>query len=250
MKEIVEQKEGVICHPIIWAARFRHEAIVREFLQMDPGLVREKSDYGENLLHLASDFELVREIIELDPTLLHEKSQYGEYPIHNFIFLDWGNNSYLQWILEQDLDQLYLKNASDLLPIHYFLSKKENLQMLEWMLREDPQLIRAKGEIERTTLHLACSYGCHSTIRFIIAFDDSLIFERDKEGLLPIHYLYYHEEMTDLLLWFFEKYPQLICEKGYDNSYPVHNAARDGNDKLLEYLLERTPDELLGSYRG
>jgi len=107
--------------------------------------------------------------------------------------------------------------------------------------------LRAKNKSGFTPLHIALQYNHFELARFLIEQDFELAFERDEEGMRPIIYATFMEDAMDFFIWLFEKMSDFIVEKTYQKCYPIHLAAWQGNIKLVEYLLEKTLQELLES---
>lgn len=244
-------------HPICYAAR-SYPKIVRKFLEFDSSLAEEKNQYGQNLLHLIDNPFLWKEIYEGHPQLLMEKDKNGEYPIHSCFYKNFSSE-FIQWILEQEMSQLYLRESyRKQLPIHLATQQSDNssssplspfqtTSLAEWMVSHDPKLLREKDEVGNTPLAIAIQCGNISLAKTWIEKNSELLFDENKEGLLPHHHSYLNEQGTEFIISLFSKFPELTSTKGYGGFFAIHSAAESGNLELVEWLLANAPKEALAS---
>jgi len=247
-KKMNEQQEKIVPHPIVLAAGRGSHEIVRRFIDLDKSLANMKDQRGCNLLHLISDKELFKEILELDPTLLKGQSVYQSFPIHECFYRDFSE-SFVQWVIEQDMSQLSLQDGAGNLPIYYAIQAGQNRYscLVEWILSQDNSLLRAKNSYGETLLHTAFNNGKLRLASSFIEKEPDLLFERSENGNLPHHcFSYRHDnESIHFQLWLFEKFPELMLEKNGEGLLPIHEAAQEGILRLVDYLLANLPSEAL-----
>ena len=140
---------------------------------------------------------------------------------------------------------LRLRNNHGNLPIHhlccnYDLDDTNSLDILRFMLHNDPNLPREGSDDGYLAIHFAVIYKSSAFCKELIdAYPESLRIEGD--GWLPIHDACAHgnrDDTADIFQYMLELDPELINEEKSDGYLPIHVAALKGRTKSIEILLK------------
>ena len=137
-------------------------------------------------------------------------------------------------------DKLRAKNSRDMTSLHLACQEGHHkvVKKLEHHLM--PQDIRQEDREKNTALHLACEGGEKETVQLLLdkgASIDGLINVRNVRDEAPIHFAarYGYEAIVDLLL---EQEVEIDVRDNHGCT-PLHHAARNDQEKMIQFLCER-----------
>ncbi|WP_420421237.1 hypothetical protein [Simkania sp.] len=240
---MLHEKNSQGACPAMQAAFNRHFHLLEKLIDRDETLMQTRDNDNSTLLHgLQECPKLYKKIVEYDPSLLHEKSEYsGDYPIHSLGYYD-KQYELLKWVVEKDPAVLQQRNKGGRLLIHQFVQNQgdyEGFNLFLWLIEQDPTQLEAKDDEDFGLIHHAFCASNFQVIKWLLEKDPSCIFEKTKEGMLPIHFLSWYGDNQGFIRWFFEKYPEQLLEKSPSGDLPIHLACQCGYEELAMWILEQ-----------
>ena len=146
-------------------------------------------------------------------------------------------------------EALRLRDIIEYLPIHCLCYNKglddtTSLDILRFMLRNNPTLPREVGYDGNLPLHYAVAYKSTTFCKELIdAYPESLRVE-SGDGSLPILVACSgnRDDTADVIQYMLEMDPELINAEDSIGYLPIHLAAMSGSAKSIEILLKFDPD--------
>lgn len=217
-------------------------------LERDPSHKGARDSGGTNLLHLVRNEELFKEIALYDTKLLGERDSKNQTVIEQCLSRNFSDEL-MQWIFETDPSLLSLPDNEGNLPIHTLFEGTRGEEVprytfIEWIVAKDPTLLEAPSRYgEKKSVHHAASRERYDLLKWAFKRYPKVFLMRDGHGCLPIHYCEWKTEQTDLFVSIFEVFSELLEEQDPYGMTPLHFACRAGNQKLVEWILERCDEK-------
>lgn len=108
---------------------------------------------------------------------------------------------------------------------------------IENLLKNHPEQINSKNDLEQTPLHLAAFKSPEIVKLLLDKCANTRI--KDKFGLLPIDYAFNNTESFKLIL---DKDPDIVRIKDDNNSTILHKIAEKNNPQMLKLVLDKNPN--------
>jgi ankyrin repeat protein len=121
-------------------------------------------------------------------------------------------------------------------------STTECLEIVKFLVQQDPASLKEKDNFGRVSLHWAAGYD-PNIVRFLLRSWPESIRERDTDGNLPVHTVADPgrvESYNDLL----EAWPASIHERSSGGRLPLHDAARSGKLEVIRYFVGKWPESV------
>lgn len=112
-----------------------------------------------------------------------------------------------------------------------------NIDKVKELLTQDPSLINALDNFQRTPLHWACR-GVHFELVNYLVEQDADVNAADVNGITPLHSVASrgHREAARVLI---DKGAHIDQQSTIDRSTPLHYAAQGGHGEVVSLLLEK-----------
>jgi ankyrin repeat protein len=144
-----------VCRPSI-----QGEGLMDWMVEQDFHLAERKDRSGNTLLHLlceTSHLALIDKLIKKKTSVLYQRNQLGDFPIHRAV--EKSNREAVKLMVCHDRSLLTARGGLDELPIHYV----KDFPLFMWMIENDPTLPEKPDGMGRTFLHhLAMAEECPS----------------------------------------------------------------------------------------
>ncbi|KAK3588331.1 hypothetical protein CHS0354_020954 [Potamilus streckersoni] len=190
----------------------------------------------ETLLYracIAGQLEMTQYLVEKYPDMIYQVDNDKVSPTHCASHS--GNVSVLQYLIDKGLDPRSRTATQETL-LHKACFAGQ-LEMTQCLVEQYPDMIYQVDNYKHTPAHDAALSGNVYVLQYLIdkglnprcrtATQETLLHKAVKSGQL---------EMTQYLV---EKYPEMICQFDNHNHTPAHFAFRNGNDSVLQYLINK-----------
>ncbi|KAL3017398.1 hypothetical protein AAZX31_06G275300 [Glycine max] len=212
----------------------------------DKKITRETNECGNTPLHEAvysGDVDVVKDIFDQDKAVAYCLNKSKRSPLCLAVVN--GNEQILELLLQIPLpaDQP-LSQCRRSSPLHTAIHHKKKV-VIQAIIEIRPELVYLRDEDGNTPLHYAADIGYVDGFRILLKKSllnklDQTALERNKKGRLPLH-LACKRGCVEMVKEFFEPgsgWPinpyVLLNQKGQNI---LHIAAKNGRDKVVEYLL-------------
>ena len=235
--------------------------ILAYLIEAEPTSVRLRDRSNQTLLHIACDNASVdKAIFQLIhsswPEALHLRDGYGDLSIHHLCLNkkldDTRSLDILQFMLEIDPNLLRGVDDNDYLPLHYAVMNKATTFCKE-LIDAYPESLRIESG-DWLPIHIACRYGerddTADTIQHMLKLNPELINAESRGGYLPIHCAaeYGRTESTELLLKFDPNAASNVINDG-SRLLPLHFASYNSNFSSIQVLYDAFPEAILARNR-
>ena len=145
-------------------------------------------------------------------------------------------------------EAIRLGDACADLPIHELCCNEQlddtaSLDILRFMLKVDPTLVRETNADGYLPIHQATSHHSFAFCKFLIDGYPESVKVTGPEARLPIHEACYRsrDDTADTIQYLLELYPESLHARNEHGWLPIHDAACGGNVKTVELLLMHDP---------
>ncbi|XP_061178979.1 serine/threonine-protein phosphatase 6 regulatory ankyrin repeat subunit A-like isoform X2 [Saccostrea echinata] len=97
-------------------------------------------------------------------------------------------NDFCRHVIENEKQINLEKVDSSGWNISHYAAMSDNVEVLKLLKNKHEHLIKAKTHWNKTTLHIACEYGCRSIVTYLIGHFQSLLKSKDDHGWNAAHY--------------------------------------------------------------
>ena len=169
---------------------------------------------------IGGELETVKWMVERDATLLTAQVSHGESCLH---LAAWeGELEIAKWLVAKDRSLLYLQNSHRIPPIHS--SAEWSFRVFEYLISEDPTQLEITGDFyEDFPIHWACYGGNLQVVQWILQQDPQMMWKKTSQGELPIHYAIIPEE-TAVLEYLIKLNPSLLQAQDNEGNTPLKKA--------------------------
>jgi ankyrin repeat protein len=128
-------------------------------------------------------------------------------------------------------------------------TKCRNVELVEYLLNNFPDLVKVKSKAGKTPLHVAASVGSVRLCKFFVRHWPEAVREPRSDGTLPVHEAA-SAGKKDALQYLVRQWPESAREKTADGWLPLHSAmqARPGTNpemtdamEMVNFLLREHP---------
>ncbi len=164
------------------AALYGQTEVIQTLLNFDRSLAKEKDNYGWTALYWAAFHgytEVIQTLLNVDRSLAKEKDNDGETALH--VAARHGQTKAIQTLLDFDRSLAKEKDNRGLTALH-IAARNGQTGAIQTLLRFDRSLAKEKANDGWTALHLAAFHGHIEAIQTLLNYDRSLAKEKDKYG--------------------------------------------------------------------
>ncbi|KAJ6975810.1 hypothetical protein NC653_031594 [Populus alba x Populus x berolinensis] len=218
---------------------------IKSLAESNPSLMRKTNTKGNTPLHdavIADNKEVTKLLVSRDPEVAYYNNNNGKSPLYlavekgkkNGILDDLLNLGDSFPIKSEDGDALPEGKS----PVHAAIGQR-NIDNLEKIEKEKPELLRLTEEGLGNSLHYASSIGFLEGVRFLLKKFHDGAYETNLEGDYPIH-VACKSHSVDVVKEFLDTFPypkEFLNEKGQNI---LHVAAKYGNNgSVVRYILKQ-----------
>lgn len=199
------------------------------------------------LIHIAADkglTEVIKVITDKDPELLNVVNSFNQPPV--LYAIKNNHEDTLKYFLDEDCDLSleFLWNGVRGMNLLHVASVVGNLEMVELILKKNPELINKKNEWNQTPIVCASIFEHQKIVQFLLDnnADCSVKFMwnwANDNNLLHVLCFYGNIELIDTIL---RKYPNLLNDKNENNRTPISFAIQKRHTELSKYLIHMNCD--------
>lgn len=208
--------------------------------------LRKTNVNGNTALHVAVmslDYEILGFLVSADSELIYMRNKEGWSAL--YMAVKTGDLQTVKPLLEAlVIDDSTLKKLEGNSPVHAAIMEK-NLDMLEEIVNQKPELVKVRDGKGGTPLHFAAMIGYLPGVQFLLRnCNDTSALQKNLQGSLPIHLASqsgHIKVIQDLL----QKWPdpkELINREGQNI---LHVAAKCGRNKVVKFILKTSSLESL-----
>ena len=240
--EILELEDDDGKTPLLWAAQYGHEAVVRLLIERDGVDINAKDRDGRTPLSWAvrkGYRAVVRLLIERVGVDINVKDNMdGQTP------LSWaarhGYEATVRLLIEKDGVDIDAKDKYRRTPLSLAVEYRHE-GIVRLLIEKDGVNIDAKDKYRRTPLSWAARCGHEAIVRLLIERVGVDIDAKDGDGQTPLSLAaeYGHEGVVRLLI---ERDGVDIDAKGEDGRTPLSWAAEYGHERVVRLLIEKDGD--------
>lgn len=161
------------------------------------------------------------------------QTQYGCHAL--FQAASFGQKKALELLLTRGVS-IQEKDACERTVLHHAVSPHGRVEVIEFLLDRDPQLITMTDNLGRTALHVASESGHVGAIELLLA-RGAQIARADVDGKTALHYAAYQNQAEALKL-LLDNGAQIDARDNQEKT-ALHDAANNDSVKSLAVLLER-----------
>lgn len=151
----------------------------------------------------------------------------------------------LNYLLEEELADPHNKCYNGYQSIHY-ACENNHYESIKILLLKCPDTINDQTNDLLTPIHLVCKNGSLEIIQFLILHGANYKL-KDKNGLNCLHIASKYSHFN-ILQWLIEKQNANINDIDYNNSTPIHYAAQEGNQHIINYLIDQNSKIISNNY--
>ncbi|CAF3843674.1 unnamed protein product [Rotaria sordida] len=241
ISSIRDEYQATLIH---YTSRYGHLNILKYFLEIKHiDISQLYTKHGATCVHdaaVCNQMELLKYIFDYYRKNFSEKFRWtirdeqGNTPLH--LAAHYNSLNVLHYLLEEELADPHYRTYNGFQPIHC-ASQYGHTQCVKLLLLKSPYTINQQTNQLLTPLHLACQAGSLETIQILISYGANLQL-KDQNGLNCLHIACQNNHL-DIVQWLIEKQTTNIDDVDYMNNTPIHYAATNGNEHIINYLLEK-----------
>ncbi|XP_062598489.1 putative ankyrin repeat protein RF_0381, partial [Saccostrea cucullata] len=240
--EYILKKNGDILHKTDlrgwnaahYAAQGGHIKLLE--LLLDKGVrFDQTTNEKESILHIASlnaKFEMCQFIITKFPQMRQECDKNGQNAIH--LAALGGNIKILQFLVDKGVE-IYQSNNKNSTVLHA-ACRNAHYDMSKYILCKYPEMLNLYNTDGWNAAHFAARGGEVKILQMLINEGEEIKLTYAERNILHIACQYAHFDMCNYILSKFPKMLECKCEDGW---IAIHFAAKGGNRKILQMLLEK-----------
>ncbi|KAF8034603.1 hypothetical protein BT93_C0800 [Corymbia citriodora subsp. variegata] len=235
------------------AASSGNDDVVELILHHFPNTVTQKNSSEDTPLHVAIQdrrLNTIEKIIHLgtDLEIIYQKNKNNKSPLYLAIEKcnrsEWKDCKGAGWEILQLLleafarDEAYAVKIQGKSPILAAI-QSWNTELLREIIDRLPKLLYVRDENWWTPLHFAASEGNDEAMEVLLEKCPDLALQTDKNGSYPIHIACQHEKILGEFHTprGMDTWPDLAEIKNKKVQNILHVAAKAGNDKAVQYIL-------------
>jgi hypothetical protein len=183
-------------------------------------------------------------MIEKYPAAL-TRYHIGYLPIH-YECIDMHRSD----IISKCIESLSMKDKERCLPLHRILVQDSStvIDLALLMMERYPAALKCQNEHGDLPIMIECKYKCRASIllKCIELYPEGLEVA-DSEGILPLHYLVWNEESSNIeaVMDTMEKYPAALEHRNNDDEHPLHLECRTQcRSPIISKYIELYPESL------
>jgi ankyrin repeat protein len=199
-------------------------------------------------------FDKIQAIVEQHPEAIKATNEDGECPLHIVCRKGGGGVDGAFEVLE------YLHHAWPLglrartttnhqIPLHsacFGSNSNVNLEMIQFLVQQWRDSIKAQDARKRLALHLACFRGASlEVIQYLVAVYPHALQEKDIGGSLPVHLACDNGAPLEVVKWLVEQWPESTKVANAYGSLALHRACFSGAPpEVTQYLVQQCPESV------
>jgi len=199
------------------------------------------------------DIDIVKMLVEACPQslMVADETQWPLYPAHAAAYDSNPDDLHkvVEYLLEFNPTSLCVMDGEGNTPLHMVCeSKSVNLSLVQLLFNSWPEAIRMPGEDDCFPVHLLFQNRtvdgptALSILQFMLDIDQTIVRERDGNGILPIHYAALNMKSNEVCKYLINAYPESIRVRTNNGSLPIHIACKYGSRvdtvDTIEYMLD------------
>ncbi|XP_010680898.2 protein ACCELERATED CELL DEATH 6 [Beta vulgaris subsp. vulgaris] len=199
-------------------------------------------------LHTASSHGSVievQEVVHRKEELLWCKDSQQNLPLHLAVMN--GNKEVACYLIRKYPQASYALNCLNMSPLYLaVVHHSKDLDLVDNMFRE---LVRDDHVVDhlsrgKSIVRAAIKDNSQEMLQTILKYQPELIKSRDEEGLTPLSYAAFNG-YVDTVYYFLKKFEKSINYPNEDKSYPIHKACLGGQVDILKMFHSKIPESLL-----
>ncbi|WP_257279575.1 ankyrin repeat domain-containing protein [Endozoicomonas sp. ISHI1] len=209
--------------------------LIRELLEIDPSLAKEKDNHGRTTLHKAANqcqTEAIQTLLNFDRSLAKEKDNRGQTALHKAAYN--GQTEAIQTLLDFDRSLAKEKDKDGETALH-FAVRHGQTEAIQTLLNFDRSLAKEKDRFGNTALHMAAFWGHTEAIQTLLNFDRSLAKETDNYGNTALHEAA-RNGRTEAIRILLKIEPSLAKEKNNNGNTALDLACHMGHEETAKVL--------------
>ncbi|RYH20132.1 hypothetical protein EON65_24475 [archaeon] len=224
---------------------------VQKLLQLNPQWVKvNKEDPNAisatelALIERAPNF-ILETILSIDVLQAVKPDTNGLFLIHHGCMQNAAIQT-LQLIRQYDTKALDRLDKDGNLPIHYAAKYHLSVESLDYLIKSQPDCVKAKTVSSLIPLQVALENQAPSTLvdRLLLAYPESIRVFTNRN--LPIHFACQHKPSVSVVQRLLQDYPDSINIPGDEELLPVHFAvSHKASYEVTRCLIQANPENLL-----
>ncbi len=225
--------------PLLWAAENGHNAVVQQLLEKGADLEAKDKEFDQTPLLCAVQIghdAVVQQLLEKGADLEAKDEEYGRTPL--LWAVENGHNAVVQQLLEKGADLESKDKQYDQTPLSW--AAETGHDAVVQLLLEKGADLEAKDEYSQTPLLLAAQCGHDAVVQLLLEKGADLE-AKDKQGHTPLLWAAEkgHDAVVQQLL---EKGADLEAEDERYGRTPLLWAVEKGHNAVVQQLLEKGAD--------
>lgn len=224
--------------PLLWAAAYGHEAVVRQFLELDDIDVNSKDHDEETPLSLAVKNKkdaVVRLLLERTDVDVNIRDHSGDTPL--WCAFKTGHEAVVRILLERDDVDVNAKYRDHHTPL-LLAAKNRKDAVVRLLLKRADVDVNIRDRSGETPLLHAAERGYEAIVRILLERADIDVNSKYQGSDTPLCCASKncHETVVELLL---ERDDVDVNEKDWQGWTPLSHAIENGNETIVRLILQR-----------
>lgn len=215
---------------------------------------RTRADIIDMELHTAAtrgSITEVRKVVHRKRELLWREDSERNLPLH--LAVQNGHKEVAVYLVTEYPQASYALNKLNVSPLYLaVVHRPKDLDLVERMFRElrsnsRDDIILESLKRGKSIVRAAIKDQDQEMLQTILKHEPDLINSTDiEEGLTPLSYAAFNG-FVDTVRYILKKFPETLCKRNQDNSYPIHKACLGGQVEILKMFYSKLRKAVLAT---